>query len=342
MLIKDTNKLDEYNKMGLRSKLDDICDAPISDYLVENIDKRMPYIMSTLRHKRSPLKDYSDDQLRKHILDMTEWDPTGDKFVDYIARQVRDRRIDLPNDGPRMLNTLTTFNKIRNTGRLANQWKQFKGGQYVDINRYKNWRELEGLIEEFVGDEDLKGSKDQQRTLKVLAEEGSELVFETDIPTRSGTKNVKIYRLDTPAACVFYGMNSRWCTSTLHDTHANADARPPYIVSHGIKVPYLERGQYKGYPTTAANYLSRGPLYVIYVDDKPYIQMTNNFSEVRNTQDAQLERCSRPLDTILGMWSHKITDKDTIRGINKIRKRIAPQYANYPGRLPLVDIGDDD
>lgn len=330
--------------MGFESRLDEICDVLISDCLIEDISKRMPYIMKTLRHKRSPLKDYSDEELKKYIVDISQWDPTGDKFLDYIARQVRDRNIDLPNDGPRILGTLSIFNKIRSSGKLTNEWKHFQNGQHLDINRYKNWRDLERLAIEFAGDDTLKGSREQQKTLKKIAEEGSELVFSKSIATRSGKYNIEIYRLDTPAACVYYGFNTRWCTSSLYDPHAS-DKRAgkpvppyaPYIELDKIRVPYIKRGQYEGYPSAAADYLASGPLYAIYINGDPYIQFTHDVKEFRNVQDKQMTRCSSPIDLVLGLWSHEIDDPNLIDGINRIRQTIKPEFKNYPNRPPMAD-----
>lgn len=280
---------------------------------------------------------------QKYLDDIEKFDPSPTKkYLRYLASQVAQRFIILPEDGPLFSQAIEIF---MNKG---NDWP----GE-ADVFAYKNWR----MLQKVATDYNLKKQTELKITagrlppeqafkqiLDVTRESSEKLVeFTTTIrspndPDVHEEAKYTIYSCATPQAALMIGAGSQWCTSVVNRSVSpstmvneytpkanerlidsiNSTAKllsnsagttpwqgwtPEDFVSEIRRmnnwvgsIPEYAKS-YKGpniyvmYAySNAKNYLRSGPLLIMKKNDKPYMQMTYDGSEMRDIEDVSLNR----------------------------------------------------
>lgn len=300
--------------------------------LFEDVESRMHHLLQILLGKKSrwPEKDKPDaeEKAKQFIRDFSQYDPTqGKNYMMFITRQVAAGAIRLPEDGILLKETLEKF---MNFSRKAT-WKHPK-----DVMQYQHWRELQKLVGEYEKEMEVKTAQSTENILATKAKEGAEVILDMDVKALSGLPNYKIYMVSTPIAATMFGKGTQWCTSIQHDNNIYKAAKPDQldqiisnIVGHRetstgnpwagltpekakqlildlnagnlakkeIKVPNIDR--LDSALSTASSYLRGGPLYIIYKNGAPYIQLTHDGSQIMDVSDMRLKTVSPALAVVL-------------------------------------------
>ena len=138
--------------------------ATLDMMLAESLDKRLPHLITMLTAKKSKWKG---DNPEEFIRSIAKFDPSGDSasYMPYIVRQVRFGNIALTEDGVRLKNTLTYFQN--------NSRKEAWPG-HRDVSKYKNWRELERVVDDVKEERgELKSKREAEKDIKVLQKCGA-------------------------------------------------------------------------------------------------------------------------------------------------------------------------
>jgi len=350
------------NNMDLERRLDEI--------LVEEVSDKLPHLAAMLMSKKSewPYKDKIDQQqLEQFILGLARFDPTGDRgqYVPYIVRLLTNKRPAIANrnpddplpahepvlrigpgqdeDGPRILEALTYFD---NNYKSAN-WKLPR-----DITQIKDWKILERMAVKAAKEGDDQQSK---RQIDKERRRGAEKVFEITLPNREESY-FYVYKITEPEAAVTYGMGSRWCTTSLSEfrdgysysrsVEQGPDGQilwsvPAWHPNAGQKRPLenMEIGSHRGYAITATDYLTTGPLYIIFRRNKTdnsgvgkgyqLMQITEDGTQIMDIGDDPLVRCSPATDWMFGHWQQ--APGAPLQAI----KRARANCGDYRGRPPV-------
>jgi hypothetical protein len=263
----------------------------------------------------------------EEIKNSAQWDPTTRReldgiFIQFIVRNIANNSIKLPEDGPPLKETLDTFVKASKKG----SWIDKK-----DIMQFTDWRELQRSTMEWTK-KNQEGSRPSSETEWVKrAKAGSEKITEFDITTTGGNvpgnKHYVVIQLNTPIAVTVYGRGTQWCTSCSlyktirpHELEQNltqlsnqgqkiegnpwanvdrkgfldiiTDLNDGNITKSELKIPnpYLSSAL-----NNAVSYLRDGPMFLIFKNGSPYIQMSNSGRDVMNINDIKLRGTSPAL-----------------------------------------------
>ena len=312
--------------MDLRESLDQAFET-----LFEDVESRMHHMLQILLGKKSrwPHKDKpnAEELAKNYVREIAQFDPTtGKNYMMFITGQTAKGLIRLPEDGVMLKETLEKF---MNFSRKAN-WKHPK-----DVMQYPHWRELQKMVGEYEKETAAKAATSTEGILITKAKEGATKVLEMMVKGVSGLHKFEVVKVATPASVAVFGKGTQWCTSWQHDnniyTTVKADQLPsiiqnmtkrreanpdnPWInqtperaqqivsdLNNGdlnkrdIKVPNVDR--LDSSLRNAKHYLGGGPMYIIYKNGEPYIQMTNSARDLKNVEDANLKTTSATLAAI--------------------------------------------
>jgi hypothetical protein len=231
-------------------------------------------------------------------------------------------------DGPRMLDMLTFFDKNKSKP----QWTGPK-----DINQYKNWRELEDIVEKSQNVE-FKSGKEQRKETG----EGAKLLYEVEVP--STQKPVyKFYQILEPEALARMSYGTRWCTGTLDDKIEDDKIDYTYPEWHPNAgktrtINKMKLGEKTGYPNAAISYIKISPLYMIFRSiiaqdtgrSGQVLNITGDGTQIMGSTNEPILRISASFDYAISKWVESGTCP-IVNIINKIRMT----RPNYKGRLPI-------
>jgi len=300
--------------------------AKLDLMLFEDVESRISYLIEILLGKKSrwKFKELPDAQERavKLIHDIAPYDPTGERYLQFIVKQVANGTIRFPEDGPPLKEALEIFSK-------AFKKKEWSG--HRDITKYDNWRDLQSHTMAYAATAESKTTPASETEWVKKAKEGSNKIVDFNFngihvdennQKISKTFNFVVIELITPVAVTVYGRGTQWCTScslfktvkpnevdsvvsqmnrerTEGDPWADMspEAMKKYIMDINggnldkdqIKVP---NPYYVNALQNAKHYLSGGPMYIVFKDKEPYAQITNNGRELRNATDRSLFKAS--------------------------------------------------
>lgn len=300
--------------------------------LFEDVESRMHHLLQILLGKKSRWlekeKPDAEAKAKDYIRQIAQFDPTtGKNYMMFIIGQVAKGLIRLPEDGVLLKESLEKFMSF---SRKAN-WKHPK-----DVMQYAHWRDLQKLVGEYEAQTAQQQAQSTEGILVTKAKEGAVKVIDIDVKTTSGPHNYSVVKVSTPAAVAFFGKGTQWCTSWQHDnniyktvkaeqlpdviaalTRPTRDASPdnPWanvtadrakqiisdlnngdLTKRELKVPNVDR--LNSAISNSKHYLGQGPMYIIYRDNQPYIQMTNSARDLKNVEDYNLKTTSVTLATI--------------------------------------------
>lgn len=268
-------------------------------------------------------------QAATDIKNAAQWDPTtrrelDGKYMQFIVRDIANMKIRFPEDGPPLKDALDTFSK----GSKKGSWTEKK-----DIMQFPDWRELQRAATSWAEKNQDEGSTPSSETEWVKrAKMGADKIVEFNMTTTGGKepglKHYVIMQLNTPISVTVYGRGTQWCTSCslyknirpseLQDVLNNLVSRQGETVEGDpwakldrngflnvvkelnggdltkaeLRVPHP---YYRSAISTAGSYLRGGPMFIIFKNGKPYIQMTNNGSQIMNANDVTLRTTSPAL-----------------------------------------------
>jgi hypothetical protein len=319
---------------------------PESLVISEDLDSKMPQLIAMLQSKKSVFRARDKDAsgyraaptltpeaLEEMIRDATFYDPTPTKkHAVYITTQLKFGNLHI-EDAQRLGQTIETFMSIMRSPKTRRLWSGLLGEDApIQILQYADWRKLEKDVIEFTSSY-FYSEKDEAWKSKVDEkgdglEEGAEVVTEFAVDAEEGPQEVKILEITTPRAAVIYGTGTTWCTRLL-------ETDPERMERSGLDVMKWEGKT--GTPNMAKSYMKNGPLYQIYLNGKPWIQITHNMDQLKNTDDHIMTRCSSFLDFVLShLYNTLSPTPQIIKSINALRKLcINPNYIDRP---PMRDV----
>lgn len=347
--------------------------------VLEDLDKKIPHLIAQLRSKKSPMAKWPEEKIEVYLREkVAPYDPTSGKdYMPYMAKQVKFNNIAFPEDGTRIRRTLENFHNIK-TGWMKKKWAQWQqekadetpGTQKlkgIEVNQFKNWRELEKAVSEFMEafkdepEEGEVGSEEMslEDKVKTHAEKGSKKVLEFSMKAKREGKVYdvvwKLFEITNEAAAVVFGSKARWCTAQL-DLCYECDGKKvdsdgkPCSGCRGLghsqypELKYMEFGGQRGWAETAHRYLQQGPLYMVTKNDELYLQTDDDWDEFMNVEDEPLTTCSPALDFFLGkvLTEKVVKSENAVNSIQYHRKLCVDtggNQINYKGRVP-TDLGE--
>lgn len=299
--------------------------------LFEDVESRMHHLLQIILGKKSrwPEKDKpnAEELAKEYLRQIAQFDPTqGKTYMQFLVKQVAANQIRLPEDGPPLKETLETFMN-------GSRKKEWKGER--DIMRYAHWRDLQKACMEYAKEAESKTVPSSETAWVNKAKEGSERIVDVDVKTKTGLTNYVVVKVSTPIAVTVYGRGTQWCTScSLFKTVKSnelegvieqltkggdryrgekvegdpwANLTPEQVKQYilelnggdlnkkELKVPNT---YYHSALSNAKNYLQGGPMFIIFKNGAPYIQMTNSGRELRNIEDSSLKTTSSALGVV--------------------------------------------
>jgi hypothetical protein len=280
----------------------DILDDLSEDFkciIQEGLQSKMPHLLSQLTSKKSKWPDKDADESK--IVKFIEKLSEYDptKTGTYLPYIIRQIARD---------NLVITMDNFEDADRISSALNYFHEHHkkkdwpgHRDINQYKNWRELEDLTTKFQEEgKEFKSGKELRREQT----QGMDELFEVTIPNKSKTTYTFV-KFTTPEALARCGSGTKWCTTN---------------------------------PDTAETYLKRGPLYIVFRDDKKgnvgrsgqVLQMTHDGNDNKLYDDRSIGRISPALDYALAKWIESGNCP-----IPKVVKDIRSLAPDYQGRPPV-------
>ena len=303
--------------------------------LAERLEGKLPQAVQTLlgRKSRWPAKSAPDAerQAERLLRSAARYDPTPQRqYLLFIAKQIANGSIVLPEDGPFLHEALDTFH------RRQRDWSG-KG----DVFAYHTWRELQHDVQRYQQQREQQresnigtGSvKQREKALRLLADQGLRLLFEQEVLTTNGNKAFRWYGATNWAAASYLGRGTQWCTSASPYRERALDA--PRAESADALVAELAALDWSGTPwdgwsaekflsellllngvqssdelsarvrapnpylldakRNAENYL---PLFILLKDGVPYLQLDKTGSEIMNANNVPLLQPGPALRTV--------------------------------------------
>ena len=287
--------------------------------IMEDLESKIPILVDRVLISKKYKKEggIKPEEAEELVRKLAYFDPTSNKkalYTQYILTSFlkRNPETNAPflelEDGERLKEALTIFDQ----NRAKKIWKD--AGGKTDVAQYKDWTELEDFVEKFA-----------EKSLEVEREstpevEGCEEVISFSHPKLRS--RYRVVRCLTPAAACTLGQGTRWCTSMLSSGQG-------YGTQKRGDLPFLELGRRSGYPTTAASYMTGGPLYIAYKDGEKWFQATHDFRQLMNPQDVPMKACSPATDFFL-YHLMKAVPQATADGIQMIRNKCDVDYDIRP------------
>jgi hypothetical protein len=235
--------------------------------------------------------------------------------MQFIVRDLANNMVILPEDGAFLKITLETFNKASH----KNTWMHSS-----DIMQFKSWRELQTATIDWENkNSDVSSIATSQKQWVKIAKQGANKIVDITLPSKNGQKHYTVIEITTPEAATVYGRGTQWCTScslyaeitpqNLDETYNSLD-RTNKRLSGDLKsnpwnlskdefieiVKTLNNGDLNTNPLKVPNpyyanalenarkFLKNGSLFIIYKDDKPYMQIEGNAAQLQSVQNIPL------------------------------------------------------
>ena len=302
----------------------------VLNVILEDLESKLPRVIQTLTGRKSRWRGRhaSDEYVEKFARAMASYDPTPNKqYIQYLAQQVRDGNIELPEDGGHFYEMLEIF---------IGRQRDWTGGN--DVFAYKNWRQLQRLALDYAGKREaqttpVESKRASMKKFKSMAKEGTRTVYGAYMRKGDGRVKYELFEATNWAAVSLLGKGTTWCTSSsmYRDRRVTGPSSYSDIKHHVLKFMesdlvdtpwegwtrrnfYDEIIRLNGWSSTddfdgvreykapnsnflnakenAQNYLVGMPVYVLYKDDKPYIQIGfdpyDRTLEMRDVEDIEL------------------------------------------------------
>lgn len=312
------------------------------------------------------------------IKSAAQWDPTTKReidgmFMQFIVRDIANNGIILPEDGPPLKEALETFMKASRKQSWTGHKDINKFTNWRELQTLTNdWASKQEAVGPSSETEWVKTAKEGSR--KIV-----EMSFTTTGGKDPGEKNYSVVELSTPISVTVYGRGTQWCTScslfktikpqelegtinalaTKQDNYGHfgqkvegdpwsgLDAAGFMAVIKNLnggdiankkelKVP---NSYYRNALGNAKHYLSGGPMFIIFKNGAPYIQMTNNGREMRDVKDVMLKTTSPALAVIFrGMQKSGRLSEDMFKVLERRIEGSGLKELEAKGLVPQINI----
>jgi len=300
--------------------------------IAEDLESKMPQLITMLQSRKSRYKEVPPEQLEQMIRDVTFYDPTPtNKYAVYMVTQLKFGNVEV-EDAQRMGEAIEMFLIINRSPKAIELWRNILEEEPPKtVLEYRDWRKLEKDTEAFKS-KYFYSKKDKAWKDKIKSDEkeelasGAKIVGEFTVNAEEGAQEVRILEITEPSAAVVYGTGTVWCTRLLETDPERIKPELGMMTWDGKT----------GTPNMAASHMRKGPLYQIYLNGKPWMQITHDMRELKNADNHILTSCSSFTDFVLSHL-YDILDKtpSNIKSINVLRKMCV--HPNYNGRPPLVN-----
>lgn len=210
---------------------------------------------------------------------LNQFDPTenGAKYTQWIVKIVGEGRLNLPEDGERLLRTLGIFDKVKNSKVDINK----------DINSYNNFRDFEQIMMKYrkaVENNNLSVAQWE----KWVATKGFKKVYSDGRFT--------LIRFDNTGEMikVFPNKVGAYESSWLPEQFATGDTKLAEFDLAAVSMSKLAAGTSYcvAHPGTAASYLNAGPLYAIFKDGEFILLADYSWESFANREDRMISTAS--------------------------------------------------
>lgn len=159
---------------------------------------------------------------RAALEQMVKWDPRGGKYTLWIIRTYINKGIRFYEDFGRVKLALAAYHSIKQSGYFKRNPEQIT---LSDINAFKSLDELETFVEGITKSDEAPESEKERRYERLLIETGAVTIL-------ADTPKMKVVIPRTKEAAIFFGRNTRWCTSAKENNQFSYynEEGPLYIV----------------------------------------------------------------------------------------------------------------
>lgn len=256
---------------------------------------------------------------------INQFDPTGDKatYTQWIINIVASGQLNIPEDGERILKTLSIFNSVKISKALQIN---------KDINSYKNFRELETMMQKY-------SNTNIPNTLRQWNEwiksRGYTKVYGDSIYTilkfamtgetiEAGPHSIGKYESNWVPASMLKDGTSTKSYDIAALSLATLACGTSYCVAH---------------PDTATNYLKIGPLFAVFKNGQFMLLSAYDWNEFRGTHDISLATMSPHLAVFMSKAilnaASELGDIETLQ--NMIAHTMKTKTINNAKALQLMD-----
>lgn len=306
--------------------------------LFEDVESRMHHLLQILLGKKSrwPHKEEpnAEEKAKEYIRKVSEFDPTtGKNYMMFITGQVAKGLIRLPEDGVMLKETLEKFMGFSRKANWKNPKDVMQYAHWRDLQKLTGEYEKTQAATEAKSTESVLITKAKEGTTKILDIDLKTIsgptnfkVYKVSTPVAvavvgKGTQwctswqhdnniytTVKAEQLPQVITNMTrasergvgrYGPDpdNPWINLTPERAkEIVADINGGDLNKRELKVPNVDR--LNNSLSNGRHYLDGGPMYIIYKNDQPYIQMTNSARELRNVEDSTLRTTSATLAAI--------------------------------------------
>lgn len=313
------------------------------------------------------LKPNARQEIEKLANSIKEYDPS-EKYAPFIIKNIAGDKIILPEDGNILKLALDKYRKYSK----KQNWTGLK-----EIMQYDSWRDLQTDVMKFLEqypEEEASAAKNFEQQYYQKIKQNIETLVDIDLNLRKqdgsvSKTNFKAFRCLTPEATAFMGRGSGWCTT--YNLMGKMSYNEFVNTSHGIvsspssmwkTFSDLEKfvagynemtveqlrsasdiwapqvGYFEGALRMARNYMpDNSPMYILYRDGKPHLQMTADGSQIMNVSDHALHISGAPTAKVFLEMLPKIPKNEKI--YNRLKALIKYSNLKIDGK-PAADVID--
>lgn len=170
----------------------------LAETILADLESKIPQV-------RKQFPNMDDRQAMEYIKMLAKYDPTVSKnYLAWIAKQVKNGQIRMPEDGDKVLERLTFFDN----NKIKNSWKN----KYPnDIYKF-DFHTLADAVDDISGlGEEAKSKREKEKINTNI--EGAKLVYNKSPYT--------VYKITDRLAAHEFGKNAEWCTKHLDALHCS-------------------------------------------------------------------------------------------------------------------------
>lgn len=264
---------------------------------------------------------------------IAQWDPSGTEkvpkglYVGWILKMISSGQIRLPEDGVRVRNSLTIFDKIKKTTR-------FKGDK--DIHKYKHFRDLESVTKKFQSELSQTDEPNNLRAwFKWVERQGVDKFY--------GDEKFTVLKFDSSAyqenreitggievvpKKMVIGQHGQDIETSWVPLWADPNANPENAQTVTPTAMALSRlacgtSYCVASPITAQTYLNAGPLYATFKEGDLYLLANVTWSEFMNQEDLGFKHMAATTAYFMSKLiidTHEKLGEQAVRNITRIIK----------------------
>ena len=303
----------------------------------EDLTSRLPRLHTILdKNTNNPyfkrlIKNIGTNNVIEHIL---QYDPTNQdaKYIEWILNQVMFGNITIPDDGDRLLRSLTIFNNAKNSPALTNN---------NDINKFKSLTELEKIIRPL--ESHIKSNQPLSiRQWKNWVKKQGYTIFYGDTVYTVLKFESKNDRIPVVPITDEDGINYDWLPAALvqsNDKYNQNNVKHLDIAAVSLATWLTGTNYCVQNPATAESYMQCAPdhvkiqlkpvpIYLILKNNKIYTLANSSWSEFKNTEDLQLAMMSPSFAYFTSKMIINKSNDLTATGIKMLKNKITETLKN--------------